>query len=186
MEIWHDPWLWCRGNMTGHIEMPSCFWSSYNLSTNRAMKRRLIIFPMENEMTATIQIVTPKTRHSTFCLIFHRQVQRNYHLRRDWKTQWWWESEVSNTPLLPFLICLCFMFSHLVSKRDESNLVLYWQLGILIQIAVVISVTNARLLCPWDFLGKNTGMGCHFFLQGNFLTQGWNHVFCTGRRILYW
>ena len=21
-----------------------------------------------------------------------------------------------------------------------------------------------RLLCPWDFPGKNTGMGCHFLL----------------------
>ena len=23
-----------------------------------------------------------------------------------------------------------------------------------------------RLLCPWDFLDKNTGVGCHFLLQG--------------------
>ena len=23
----------------------------------------------------------------------------------------------------------------------------------------------ARLLCPWDTLGKNTGVGCHFLLQ---------------------
>ena len=23
----------------------------------------------------------------------------------------------------------------------------------------------ARLLCPWDFPGKNTGVGCHFLLQ---------------------
>jgi len=22
-----------------------------------------------------------------------------------------------------------------------------------------------RLLCPWDSLGKNTGVGCHFLLQ---------------------
>jgi len=27
-----------------------------------------------------------------------------------------------------------------------------------------------RLLCPWDFPDKNTGMGCHFLLQGIFLT----------------
>ena len=26
----------------------------------------------------------------------------------------------------------------------------------------------ARLLCPWDFLGKNTGVGCHFLLHGLF------------------
>ena len=24
---------------------------------------------------------------------------------------------------------------------------------------------TARPLCPWDFPGKNTGVGCHFFLQ---------------------
>ena len=32
--------------------------------------------------------------------------------------------------------------------------------------------TPARLLCPWDSLGKNTGVGCHALLQGIFLTQG--------------
>ena len=26
----------------------------------------------------------------------------------------------------------------------------------------------ARLLCPWDFPGKNTGAGCHSLLQGMF------------------
>ena len=29
-----------------------------------------------------------------------------------------------------------------------------------------------RLLCPWDFPGKSTGVGCHFLLQGVFPTQG--------------
>ena len=29
-------------------------------------------------------------------------------------------------------------------------------------------------LCPWDFLGKNTGEGCQFLFQGIFLTQGSN------------
>ena len=31
-----------------------------------------------------------------------------------------------------------------------------------------------RLLCPWDFPGKNKGMGCRFLLQGIFPTQGLN------------
>ena len=31
-----------------------------------------------------------------------------------------------------------------------------------------------RLLCPWCSPGKNTGVGCHAFLQGIFPTQGWN------------
>ena len=33
---------------------------------------------------------------------------------------------------------------------------------------------SARLLCPWGFPGKNTGVGCHFLLQGIFPTQGSN------------
>ena len=37
----------------------------------------------------------------------------------------------------------------------------------------------ARLLCPWDSPGKNTGVGCHALLQGIFLTQGSNpHLLC--------
>ena len=31
-----------------------------------------------------------------------------------------------------------------------------------------------RLLCPWAIPGKNTGVVCHFLLQGIFLTQGLN------------
>ena len=30
------------------------------------------------------------------------------------------------------------------------------------------------LLCPWKFPGKNTGVGCHFILQGIFPTKGLN------------
>ena len=42
-----------------------------------------------------------------------------------------------------------------------------------------------RLLCPWDFPGKDTGLGCHFLLQGIFPTQGSNpgHLYCM--QILY-
>ena len=32
----------------------------------------------------------------------------------------------------------------------------------------------ARLLYPWDFPGKNIGVGCHFLYQGTFSTQGSN------------
>ena len=36
-----------------------------------------------------------------------------------------------------------------------------------------LSPTRLRL-CPWDFPGKNVGVGCHFLLQGIFLTQELN------------
>ena len=29
------------------------------------------------------------------------------------------------------------------------------------------SLQPTRLLCPWDFPGKNTGVGCHFLLWGS-------------------
>ena len=32
----------------------------------------------------------------------------------------------------------------------------------------------ARLHCPWDFPGKDTGVGYNFLLQGIFQTQGFN------------
>ena len=41
----------------------------------------------------------------------------------------------------------------------------------------------ARHLCPRNFPGKNTGVGCYFLLQGIFLTQGSNtHLLC----LLHW
>ena len=39
---------------------------------------------------------------------------------------------------------------------------------------------TTRLLCPWGFSGKNTGVGCHFLLQGIFPTQRSNP------RLLHW
>ena len=32
--------------------------------------------------------------------------------------------------------------------------------------------TAARFLCPWNFLGQNTGVGCLVLLLGIFQTQG--------------
>ena len=41
----------------------------------------------------------------------------------------------------------------------------------------------SRSICPWDFPGKNTGVGCHFLYQGIFLTQGSNpHLL----KLLHW
>ena len=40
-----------------------------------------------------------------------------------------------------------------------------------------------RFLCPWDSLGKKTGMSCHAFLQGIFPTQESNQRLL---RLLHW
>ena len=56
---------------------------------------------------------------------------------------------------------------------------LHWWLCMLSRSVVSNSLWSCglsptRLLCPWKFPSKNTGVGCHFLLQGIFLTQGSN------------
>ena len=48
----------------------------------------------------------------------------------------------------------------------------------------VAAFQPTRLLCPWDFPGKDTGVGCHFLLQGIFPTQGSNLGILHLRQIL--
>ena len=57
----------------------------------------------------------------------------------------------------------------------KSGPVLLWPQGL----------RPTRLLCPWDFPGKNTGMGWHFLLQGLFPTQGLNLCLLHYKQILY-
>ena len=45
--------------------------------------------------------------------------------------------------------------------------------------------TTSIFLCPWDFPGKHTGVGCHFLLQEIFPTQGLNSGLPHCRQTLY-
>ena len=42
----------------------------------------------------------------------------------------------------------------------------------LVQLFATPMDSTTRLLCPWNFPGKNTAVSCHFLLWGIFLTQG--------------
>ena len=42
-----------------------------------------------------------------------------------------------------------------------------------------------RLRCLWDFTSKSTGLGCHFLLQGIFLTQDQTWVSHIAKQTLY-
>ena len=45
-----------------------------------------------------------------------------------------------------------------------------------------------RLFCPWDSPGENTGVGCHFLLQGTSRPRDpicVSCVSCIGRQVLY-
>ena len=41
-----------------------------------------------------------------------------------------------------------------------------------------LGLSPARLLCPWDSPGKNTGVGCHFLFQEIFVTWDQTCVSC--------
>ena len=68
---------------------------------------------------------------------------------------------------------------HFLNTLTEYLLICY-MLRLLPVCSVVLDplqphgLSPARLLCLWDSLGKNTGVGCHVLLQGIFLTQGLN------------
>ena len=52
-----------------------------------------------------------------------------------------------------------------------------------VQLFVTLWTVATRLHCPWDFPYKNTGVGCHFLLQGIFQTLGLNpHLLC----LMHW
>ena len=48
-----------------------------------------------------------------------------------------------------------------------------------------MNCSPTRLLHPWDFPGRNTGVGCHFLLQEIFPIQGLNLGLLHCRQMLY-
>jgi len=72
-------------------------------------------------------------------------------------------SSSSGNPIIQMLVPL--IFSRGLWKWK-------WSFSVMSDSLWLSGLEPARLLCPWDFPGKNTGMGCHFFLQGIFPTQG--------------
>ena len=54
-----------------------------------------------------------------------------------------------------------------------------------VQLLVTPWTVATRLLCPWNSLGKNTVVGCHFLLHRIFLTQGLNPGLPHCRQTLY-
>ena len=57
-----------------------------------------------------------------------------------------------------FLSCPCMLSRSVMSDSIQSH-----------------GLQPTKLLCPWDFPGKNTGVGCHFLLQGIFPIQ-WSNL----------
>ena len=87
--------------------------------------------------------------------------------------------------ILSYLFLLLFDGFYFQLKKNFFNICFKASLVInsfsfcLVTITIMCSVMSdflepTRLLCPWNFPGKNTGVSCHVLLQRIFPTQGWN------------
>ena len=68
-----------------------------------------------------------------------------------------WNPNPWALPCQSVCVCVCVL-SHSVVSDSLQSYALYL----------------SSLLCPWNFPGKNTGVGCYFLLQGIFPAQGLN------------
>ena len=66
----------------------------------------------------------------------------------------------------------------------QSHLVLYSR-SVVSDALQPHGLKHARLLCPWDSPGENTGVGCHALLQGIFPARRSNLGVLHCRQILY-
>ena len=77
-------------------------------------------------------------------------------------------------------ICIYYKMStliHLVNIYHPHVCVcvcVCWSLSCILLFVTPWTIQPARLLCPWNFSGKNIGVVCYFLLQGIFPTQGSN------------
>ena len=62
--------------------------------------------------------------------------------------------------------------------RDQPYIYIFilkicrWVVFGFFEIPWTVAHLQSTILCPWDFPGMNTGVGCHSLLQGIFPTQG--------------
>ena len=106
---------------------------------------------------------------------YYQEIIPTYFKKKMNKTEIYKKFKLSTIPFLgPFLVYISNLLSSgggLVTK-SYLTLVTPW-------------IVASRLLCPWDFPAKNTGVSCYFLLQGIFLTQGLNLGLLHRRGILY-
>ena len=86
------------------------------------------------------------------------------------------------TPLSPIYFCsiqlnsMPWNSSHLILSEVTQSCPTLWD---------PMDCRPTRLLRPWHFPGKSTGVGCHFLLQRIFLTQVSNPGLLHCRQTLY-
>ena len=120
-------------------------------------------------------VITPKG-HSCSCLKirlhFHPKIRSKGRKKR-------------NTQLLYTYYILGILHKHFYHLILNNNPV--WQNKKVAQLCLTIQdpMDYGPSGLPWNYPGKNTGVGCHALLQGIFLTQALNPSILHCRQILY-
>ena len=73
----------------------------------------------------------------------------------------------------------------LIKLKSSCTAKVKVKVKLLSHVRFFVTPWTTRLLCPWDFPGKNTGVGCHLLLQETFPTQGLNLGLPHCRQTLY-
>ena len=104
----------------------------------------------------------------------HKVTGKLWRLDKKWLTQMLSRGEV-NTCIITTVFEKVSFFScvHYTSQQylNLNNICVYSVMSDCLQSH---GLRLTRLLCPWNFPGKNTGVGCHSLLLRIFLTLGWN------------
>ena len=117
-------------------------WATWEWISIKLLKCKLVCFKKAEAHASLYSEYERRSGRPWFCLWLH-----SYLTRLD---------SVENSEKIPFLF---FAWPCSVATVMSDPL---WPHGL----------KPAWLLCPWDFPGKNTEVGCHFLLQGIFQTQG--------------
>ena len=112
-----------------------------------------------NELNSRYEILPKKQNTFFFLAVLPKQ---KYHTLQEMYNRIQSSHEQSSTvPKFPSKVVLC-------SSSVVSDSVTPWT--IVRYIYIYSSLYVYRLLCPWDFPGKNTRVGCHFLLQPSRVT----------------
>ena len=89
-----------------------------------------------------------------------------------------------------YIVHLCiYVYTYMYTPRDiHIHNMLKWKSLGRVPLFATRGLQPTRLLCPWDYSGKNTGVGCCALLQGIFPTPLLilvDLVSCICRKVLY-
>ena len=120
---------------------------------------------MENT-EALLQVLTPAASGSSWATL-NRSFPHHFHRSLSHRGNMGVGKTTSQACLNKETRCLCCRH-----QVESNSFVTLW-------------TTAHQAPCPWSILGKNTGVGCHFLLQGIFPGQEANPHLLFSRRILY-